>query len=232
MDVDGDMARIAELESDNRRLRRLLEQRDAPAELRHRLNNTLAVLRVIIRRSAAGKKDLEAYVGHLEDRLTAIARAQAAIDSQAVVDLHSLVAEELHQYGASEGGALILRGPPVQLQPRAGQVMALAIHELAVNAVEHGGLGVGAGRIEVSWSVSDDRSSTPELRFTWKEVGSPQFAQPATKGFGAEVLTEMLRYELKAETELHFSGDGATCTIRVPLTDRVGTAGEAHAHPY
>ena len=53
--------RIAELEADNRRLRRLLDQRDAPGELRHRLNSTLAMLRVIIRKSAETNRDLHAY---------------------------------------------------------------------------------------------------------------------------------------------------------------------------
>jgi len=66
--------RIAELEADNRRLRQLPDQRNAPGELRHRLRSTVAVLRTIIRRSAQTERDSEAYLGHLEDRLDALAR--------------------------------------------------------------------------------------------------------------------------------------------------------------
>ena len=83
--------RIAELEADNRRLRRLLDQRDAPGELRHRLNSTLAMLRVIIRKSAETKRDLHAYASHLEDRVDAMARAQAAADSHGSVELHNIL---------------------------------------------------------------------------------------------------------------------------------------------
>lgn len=218
-------ARIAELEADNRRLRRMLDQRDAPAELRHRLNNTLAVLRVIVRKSAAGRRDLERYVGHLEDRLTALGRTQAAIDSWGVVDLHNLLVDELHQYGASEDERLKVEGPPIQFQPRAGQIMALAVHELAVNAVEHGPLGAGIGRIEVHWSVSGEAGAVPMLSLVWEEHGATNVVHPTERGFGTEVLTDLLRYELKAETELQFGKEGARCTIRIPLTPQIGSVG-------
>jgi len=224
---DDEATRIAELEADNRRLRRLLDRRDAPGELRHRLNNTLAMLRIIIRKSAAGKQDLGTYVSHLEDRLTALGRVQAAIDAWGVVDLHSLITEELLQYGALEDDRLALYGPAVRLQPRAGQVMALAIHELAVNAVEHGALGAGAGLIRVTWSTSSGVAGTPLLTVIWEESGAVEVAEPNSRGFGTEVLTETLRYELKAETEITFSPDALRCTIRLPLTERVGCVAAA-----
>ncbi len=43
--TEDDARRMADPEADNRRLRHLLEQRDAPDELRHRMRSTLAVLR-------------------------------------------------------------------------------------------------------------------------------------------------------------------------------------------
>jgi two-component sensor histidine kinase len=223
---DDPAARIAELEADNRRLRRLLDQRDAPGELRHRLQSTLAMLRVIIRKSAETERDLDAYVGHLEDRLDALARAQAAADSRASVDLHGLVADELHHYGATEGERAVLSGPLIQLQPRAGQVLALAVHELAVNAVEHGALGSNAGRVEVTWSVSED-DPDPALKLTWKELGLAGVTEASHHGFGTEVLTSTLAYELKAATEFAFEPDGLRCTIVFPLTARVGRLEDA-----
>jgi two-component sensor histidine kinase len=224
-DDDGAI-RLAELEAHNRRLRRLLDQRDAPGELRHRLNSTLAMLRIVIRKSAETKRDVEAYVGHLEDRLDAVARAQAAADARGSVDLHGLLADELLHYGATEGERFLLSGPVVHLQPRAGQVLALAVHELAVNAVEHGALGPDAGRIEVAWNVAGEEADTP-LTITWKELGLTGVVEGAHQGFGTEVLTRTLAYELKAATALAFEEDGLRCTIRFPLTERVGRLGEA-----
>src|SRR4051812_50202672 len=75
MTADTDAERIAELEEDNRRLRRLLDQRDAPGELRHRLRSTLALLRAIVHRAASTERDLPGYVALLEDRVEAVAPA-------------------------------------------------------------------------------------------------------------------------------------------------------------
>jgi two-component sensor histidine kinase len=214
--------RIAELEADNRRLRRLLDQRDAPGELRHRLNSTLAMLRVIIRKSAETKRDLHAYASHLEDRVDAMARAQAAADSHGSVELHNLLADELLHYGAKEGEQATLSGPDVHLRPRAGQILALVIHELAVNAVEHGALGLG-GRVDVAWKV-EASVATPELTIIWKERGSG-LAERGPAGFGTEVLTSTIAYELKATADMAFETDGLRCSLSFPLTDRIRKAG-------
>ena len=209
-------ARIAELEADNRRLRRLLNKLGAPIELRHRLRNTIAILRSIIRKSAETSGDLETYVAHIEDRLDALARAQAAADEHGSIDLHSILADELHQYGAGEGAQVTLSGPDMRLTPRTGQVLALALHELAVNALAHGSLRFPAGRIEVTWTQTD-AAPAPWLTLVWKESGASSIGEPQREGFGTEVLTRMLPYDIQAETELAFEPDGLRCTIRLPL---------------
>ncbi|MCQ0989069.1 HWE histidine kinase domain-containing protein [Jiella marina] len=214
--------RLAELEADNRRLRRLLDQRDAPGELRHRLRSTVAMLRMIIRKSTETERDIEMYVGHVEDRMDALARAQAQADESGGVDLHKLIADELSFYRAGEGEQVSLTGPRVILKARGGQVFGLAIHELAVNAVEHGDLGTRKGRLDVEWSVVEEETDTT-LTLTWQERDATGVEQPTHYGFGMEVLTKMLRYELDARTVFVFEQDGFRCTIRVPLTEKVGT---------
>lgn len=221
--MNEDMTRIAELEADNQRLRRLLDQQDAPGELRHRLHNTLAMLRVIIRRSAETHRDLEAYVGHLEDRVEAISRAQAAADEAGAVDLHTLVANELLYYRAEEGEQVSLSGPVILLRPRAGQVLALVIHELAVNAIEHGALGVSGGRLAVTWSLDSAQAGDPTLTILWRETGVT-IQKREHRGFGTEVLTKTAPYELKASTTLAFAPDGLLCALSLPLSARTGEA--------
>lgn len=213
----------AELEADNRRLRRLLDQHDAPGELRHRLHNTLAMMRIIIRKSAETKRDLSDYVGHLEDRLDAVARAQAAADDAGAVGLHNLLADELLHYGAKEGEQAFLSGPEIHLKPRAGQVLALAVHELAVNAVEHGALGAAGGRVVVAWSL-DAEAAGPVLTLSWKELGVT-ISDGGRPGFGTEVLSRTVAYELKATSALAFETDGLRCVLRVPFTERIGFIG-------
>ena len=218
----------ADLEAVNRRLRGLLDQADAPGELRHRLRSTLAMLRVIIRKSAETKRDVESYAAHLEDRLDAVARAQTAADENGAVELHGLLADELLHYGAREGERITLTGPGVYLRPRAGQVLALAIHELAVNAVEHGALNEATGWLTVKWNIQLE-ASQPVLSFVWKEHGLVLASEPRHEGFGTEVLTHTIAYELKATTILTFEPDGLRCAIQFPLTDRVATTPSSEA---
>lgn len=218
-------SRLAELEADNARLRRLLDKSDAPGELRHRLRNTLAMLRAVIRQSGRTKDDVTAYVAHLEDRMEALMRAQRAIDDLGEVELHRIIAEELHHYDASEGEQVTLSGPNVLLQPRATQVMSLAVHELAVNAVEHGALVGKDGKVDVTWHVTRN-GNTAHLRLAWKERGTKRLQAPAQRGFGTEVLQNMLAHELKAKTTLSFEPDGLRCTVEFPLTERIGHAAE------
>lgn len=224
---DSGGTRIAELEADNRRLRRLLEQQDAPRELRHRLRRTIALLRAIIRRSAATPRSLESHTHHIEGRLDSIARAQAEADERGGSDLHKLIADELLQYDAAEGDRLTLSGPKLCLQPRAGQIFALAIHELAVNAVEHGALGAD-GDIEVIWDVAE-QDDAPSLTFVWRESFG-RISPPAThEGLGTEVLTKMLTYELDATADLTLDAKSLVWTTTLPFTSSVGLLGSSRS---
>jgi two-component sensor histidine kinase len=214
-------AELRTLRSDNARLRRLLDGRDVRTELRHRQRNSLAMLRMLVRASVGTGTDLENYVSHLEARVDAVGRVQAAIDYFGEPDLAGLIAGELLAYTVGEGERATLDGPPVRLQPHAAQVMALSVHELAVNAVEHGVLIQAGGRIAVRWEVAGD-GGEPVLTLTWKETGFTGLTEPAQRGFGTEILMETLRYELKAATDIAFEPDGLRCTIRFPLPERVG----------
>jgi two-component sensor histidine kinase len=75
--------------------------------------------------------------------------------------------------------------------------------------------------VAVRWEVTGE-GPEPGLAITWKETGFTELAAPDRRGFGSEILTETLRYELKAVTGLNFEPDGLCCTIRFPLPARVG----------
>lgn len=226
MDEDRSADRIEELEADNQRLRRLLDQAGAPSELRHRTRSILALLRGIIRKSAESRESLEDYVGHLEDRLDAVARVQTIADEHGSVMLESILRNEFDHYRAREGASYSISGPEIEFQPRAAQTLALAIHELAVNSVEHGVLGTGAGRIDVTW-WTETIDETPDLFLIWQETSTENStdtygAADRRSGFGTEVVTGMLPYELEAEAKLSFAGARLTCEIRMPLPSNVG----------
>lgn len=188
------------------------------AELQHRVRNTLAVVRSIVRRSAQSATDVEDYTMHLEGRIDAFARVQASItrDPARGVDLEYLVAEQLRAVGAREGDTATIDGPEVKMSASAAETMSLAIHELATNAMKYGALTSPRGEVQVKWSVVDGDGS-PHLDFRWTEQGMRLTGQPTRQGFGTMILTRTLGYELKAETDLAFPPTGLAYRVTVPL---------------
>ena len=232
-------ARLASLEADNARLRRLLDVQGMPDGLRHGLRDTVAMLRAVMRQSAETASDLEDYVIHLDGRLGALLRARTVLDAFGGASLHTLVSDALHLHLVREGEGAAIAGPRVVLQPKAAQVFALAVHELASNAIEHGDLAEGRGRVDVAWAVATgaearpasqgDASDAPTLRLVWKETGGSDVSPPGRTGFGTAVLQQTLAYELGAETSLAYEPNGLRCTIRFPLIPRTGSVEETEA---
>lgn len=221
-DHEGDV-RLAKLEADNARLRRLLDAGGASDGLRHGLRDTMAMLRAVLRLSADTAESVDSYATHLEGRLDAFARARVSLDMVGEINLHSLISDELMVHLIREGDQAELAGPTIRLRPKAGQVMALAIHELCSNAIEHGVFGQSVGKVTVVWSVNGGDATRPgNLMLVWKESGGRDVAAPKRHGFGMQVLNDMLRYELNAHVDLAFEPDGLRCTMRLPLVQRIG----------
>ncbi len=197
-------------------------QRLLLAELQHRVRNTLGVVRSIARRSAETSSSVEDYASHLDGRLNAFARTQAMVtrDPEGGVDLEYLVVEEMLGYNAREGEQLRVSGPPVRFEPKAAETFALAIHELATNAIKYGALSRPNGKVDVSWRL-DDRVNPIELILDWQERGGPRIERPQRKGFGTELLEKTLAFELKGKTMLNYDPSGLHCTIAIPLNRRV-----------
>jgi two-component system CheB/CheR fusion protein len=200
-------------------LRHALEgAREDRSALQHRVRNSLGTVRSIARRTAAASTDLEDYAAHLDGRIGAFARIQAAVtrDPTAGLDLAQLIADELLAHSAREDERLLVDGPEVRLQPKPAETLALAVHELATNAMKFGALSVPDGRIAVTWRA-EDRDGAPWLILDWVEEGVPDPMQ-SRRGFGTELLEQTLPYELKAEVSLVFDPNGMRCTIALPMS--------------
>ncbi|SFG89432.1 HWE histidine kinase domain-containing protein [Methylobacterium gossipiicola] len=218
---DDSAARLAALESDNARLRRLLDKVGLHDGLRHGLRDTVAMLRAVIHQSAETTENIATYVTHLDGRLEALMRARTAIDAVGEVSLHTMVSDALQLHLVREGDGATISGPRILLRQKAAQLMALALYELASNAIEHGELGGALGRVAVAWTVADGGSAEPLLTLEWKETGAT-VTPPTRTGFGTRVLERTLAYELEAQTVLAYEPNGLRCTIRIPLSARIG----------
>ena len=166
---------ITERKRDEDRLRLMVH------ELNHRVKNTLVTVNSIASQTLRGADPALRQV--LEDRLHALAAAHDVLTSEHWdgAELHNVVAGALAPYGGEQSGRFQVSGPPLRLLPRAALALAMALHELATNAVKYGALSTDAleGRVELRWSTVDDG-----LRLVWSERGGPDVVPPSRRGFG------------------------------------------------
>lgn len=189
------------------------------AELQHRVRNILGVVRGVVRRTADGAEDVESLEMHLDGRLAALARTQVMLTraADAHVDLEMLVRDELLAQ-ALDCARVTVEGPPTALGQKAAEVLTLAVHELATNAVKYGAVEAGGG-IQVLWDVAQDNAGR-RLVLRWSETGATlDPSQPRRSGFGTELIERRIPYELKGRGALTFRPDGVDCEIEFPLAD-------------
>jgi PAS domain S-box-containing protein len=195
------------------------------AELQHRTRNLLAVVQATARWTMRGSASLEEFAREYESRLRALSRVQSLLAraSRETLDLGALVGVELAAHrdrdGDGDGSRVWVEGPPVELPTNTVQALALALHELATNAVKHGALGGPSGCLAVTWRVEDGDGQVRRVVLDWRESGvaMPDGGPPARKGYCSELLERTLPYQLGAETRLEFGADGVRCRIAVPV---------------
>jgi PAS domain S-box-containing protein len=184
-------------------------------EVDHRAKNALAVVQAALRLTP--KKDPEAYARVVEGRVRALARAHSMLAEArwGGTELHALLEGELAPFLAGQRAEL--SGPPVALPAPVAQALAMAVHELATNAVKHGALSAPCGRISVSWRL-DRGEAAPRLSLHWSEAGGPAIeGPPDRRGFGSRVLEAVLRTQLGGSVSMVWNPVGLVCEIEVPL---------------
>jgi two-component system CheB/CheR fusion protein len=189
------------------------------AELQHRVKNTLAVVRSIASRTLETTEDLDDFSAHFDGRLRAMSRTQGVLTrtGEGRIDLEELVREELLTHAAHEGEQVEISGPAIALKERAAEIFALALHELATNAVKYGALAQENGRVAISWRVLQTAHGG-RLSLDWRETGVPALdPKPSRTGFGRDLIERGLPYELGAATSLEFLPGGVRCTVELPL---------------
>ena len=196
---------------------RLTDAGTLRAALHHRIRNTLAVIRSMARRTAENSETVEDYRSHFDGRLAAFARTQSHIMRTGTqgVDLEALLADEL--LANQVGGRVRYSGPEVRLPARLADQLGIALHELTDNAVQYGALRRDDGRLDIRWWTAGDPPARM-LHIGWREeLPDGGIVAPETEGFGLELLTRSLRYEVDAEVDLDFADSGLVCSIVVPL---------------
>ena len=192
------------------------------AELGHRLKNQLTVVQAMAGQIIRRSESLSGAERALTDRIGALARASDLLlgvgpQEQEIGRLLTTVVSPLQV--ASE--RINCKGGSLRLSREASLALALAIHELATNAVKYGALSNETGKVEITWEcgeVAGVRSA--DFRFCWREVGGPEVQEPVRRGFGTTLLDRALTPYFRGRISTDFRPDGLVFEIdaKIPLS--------------
>jgi two-component system, chemotaxis family, CheB/CheR fusion protein len=98
-----------------------------------------------------------------------LARVQGLVarEDRPELELGELVRSEIAAHQADGHSNIRIEGPPITLREKAAETLALALHELATNAIKYGALSDSSGRLVVTWRIRDDET----LVLEWEETG-------------------------------------------------------------
>ena len=225
LDGDGEVVRIGGIGHD------ATEEKEAAArvqvlfaELQHRTRNLMAVVRSIAARTLAECSTLDEFGEAYDSRIAAIVRVHtllSGLDEGRKVTFDRLLQEELQAHGADHA-RVALEGPAgVRLRSTTLQTFALALHELATNAVKYGALAGPEGTLRVRWCLHRWEDGTRVLRMDWSEQCPVRQARPPRRagGYGRELIERALPYQLKARTCYQLTDSGVECRVDVPLQE-------------
>jgi len=161
------------------------------AELQHRTRNLMGVVRATAKRTGETSDDYEDFRARFNDRLEALARVQGLLSRLSDTDrvsFYELIRTELQAMHGSFD-RVTLDGPAgIRLRSSMVQTLAMALHELATNAVKYGALGQPNGHLSITWRMAEpDRKGRPRLYIDWHESGvvmPPVDAKPQGGGQG------------------------------------------------
>lgn len=194
------------------------------AELNHRVRNILSLIRGLISQSRDSARSVEEFVGTLESRVHALARAhdQITADRWSPARLYDLIEVEAGAYLGDRRDRVRLTGPNVLLTPGAFTVLALVIHELLTNAAKYGALS-DSGMVAIDWHVDSDGS----LLLNWQESGGPAVVAPTRRGFGSTVIERSIPYDLDGRAELSYRLSGLEARFCIPSAHVVSVLPDA-----
>jgi PAS domain S-box-containing protein len=187
-------------------------------ELNHRVKNTLATVQSVASQTLRNAGSAEQAKEALEARLFALSRAHDVLtrENWEGADLYDIVEQAVAPYSSRGEDRLHLEGARVRVPPRMALAVAMALQELATNAVKYGALSNEAGTITIAWSVHPGDTG-PRLHLKWEESGGPVVLPPSRRGFGSRLIERSLSQDLDGTAQIAFPATGVVCIVDAPL---------------
>jgi two-component sensor histidine kinase len=167
------------------------------------------------KQTARGADSVPEFVHSFERRIFGLARSTDLLLANGVVgvDLKELLSGQLDPFRPEDESRMTLEGAPMRLNIQAAQIMGMAAHELATNAVKYGAFQKEGGSLNVTWSRDAEA-----LNFDWREHARTFTPPSERRGFGTTVLENMVGRSLGATVERIVHPDGLEWKFAIPLS--------------
>lgn len=184
-------------------------------ELEHRIKNLLALVSAIAARTLKSG-DIDSAREAFLQRLRSLGEAHDIMNEtkwrgasmQQVIE--ATVAALPHDQ-------IRISGPALSLHPRMGLTMALAVNELATNAMKYGALSMPDGRVTISWSTDLSTPANDQaFVWRWQEEGGPAVSVPSRRGFGTFLLERVFGADFGGAVVIEHREEGLVCMLTAP----------------
>lgn len=216
-DTDGKPLLIVGSASDVSEQKKAEQHKELLAEeMRHRARNLVAVVQAIGRMSRPknqpeANKYIDAFMGRLLTLLNTGGIVLSSAERRA--DLAEIVRTTLMPFEMASN-RIRVKGPSVELPERTAANIALALHEMATNAVKYGALSSDGGSVSLNWTFARD---TKRLSLEWIESGGPPVSPPTSEGFGGLVIRQSVSRERQGSVALDYAREGLSCRIEMEV---------------
>jgi two-component sensor histidine kinase/CheY-like chemotaxis protein len=185
-------------------------------ELHHRIKNTLATVSAIASQSFRAATSIEHGQQAMEGRLVALGRAHDLLMqiSWSNASLTHTLSRATEPYDSLGARRFHFNGPDVRITSGAVIALAMTLNELCTNTTKFGALSSAAGRVEISWTIDDEKQ---RLGLTWIERGGPPVQGPTRRSFGTRMM-ESLGQQLNGQVQLTYDPSGFVYFLDVPLS--------------
>lgn len=194
------------------------QQRTMINELNHRVKNTLAIVQSLAAQSFSSAVSVESAAEVFNARLISLSHAHDVLTRE---HWQSALLSELvwqmarsHNFRGSE--RFEIDGPRVRLPPQHALAFAMALHELATNAIKYGALGDRGGSVRIRWRIAEGADGRI-LHLDWIEHDGPPVAPPTRKGFGTRLIERSLNPARNGAVSFDYREEGLACHIAMPL---------------
>jgi PAS domain S-box-containing protein len=192
-------------------------------ELNHRVKNTLATVQAVAHMSFRKDEPIADARLNFTGRLQALSSAHDILTDEKWrgANFREVVKRALQPFDLERAHRVTLKGPRVRLGARQAQTLAMAINELATNAIKYGALSNDEGMVSLRWTKIT-RNGETFLEFEWVEQGGPACIAPDRTGFGSTLLTRILPGDFRGEAKLDYQEAGMHYTLLAPMEGASG----------